>query len=412
MVYTRPGRLYRKLTPDQPLFRFTTEQGTDLRDGALTGLTIKRGNGSPGGGIAPSTLEAGLTGFAAIQSGNHCTLSLTSYGAQLLADRVGASASSIQPRFTGRVGKQTVDDRGRRQRTTMYAASWTAQLGQVAKSYTPTVGENIATVISELMTSPALPRLNGPIRMATPDQYGTVHQQEDEQTYSNIGKWTSDLGLLVRDHRAGTQQLMTHAQRWDDALERMDYWLPVIRSQALAPSSWEQSSTTIPRNQRLTWGSGAGNNSATWGDVDDPKAVVVDHDLTHARFNNEDQVRAEGYRLRALEWESAYSIPSVEIDLIQLITSAKQYDRDQAARLLTMNIGDPIYLSGDWHHQLAGIHFATGITEKITGAGWTLSLSLAPSHLVVGSVSPAVPARVWDSAQYPWSDETRTWNAA
>ena len=268
MVYTRPGRLYRKLTPDQPLFRFTTEQGTDLRDGALTGLTIKRGNGSPGGGIAPSTLEAGLTGFAAIQSGNHCTLSLTSYGAQLLADRVGASASSIQPRFTGRVGKQTVDDRGRRQRTTMYAASWTAQLGQVAKSYTPTVGENIATVISELMTSPALPRLNGPIRMATPDQYGTVHQQEDEQTYSNIGKWTSDLGLLVRDHRAGTQQLMTHAQRWDDALERMDYWLPVIRSQALAPSSWEQSSTTIPRNQRHDLGIRRGHqlrrHTVTW----------------------------------------------------------------------------------------------------------------------------------------------------
>lgn len=412
MVYTRPGRLYRKLTPDQPLFRFTTDQGTDLRDGALTGVTIKRGNGSPGGGIAPSTLEAGLTGFAAIQSGNHCRLSLTDYGAQLLADRVGVSASSIQPRFTGRVGKQTVDDRGRRQRTTMFAASWTAQLGQVAKSYTPTVGENIATVISELMTSPALPRLNGPIRMATPDQYGTVHQQEDEQTYSNIGKWTSDLGLLVRDHRAGTQQLMTHAQRWDDALERMDYWLPVIRSQALAPSSWEQSSTTIPRNQRLTWGSGAGNNSATWGDVDDPNAVVVDHDLTHARFNNEDQVRAEGYRLRALEWESSYSIPSVEIDLIQLITSAKQYDRDQAARLLKMNIGDPIYLSGDWHHQLQGIHFTTGITERITGAGWSLTFSIAPAQIVVGSVSPTVPARVWDSATHLWSDESRTWDAA
>ena len=159
-------------------------------------------------------------------------------------------------------------------------------------------------------------------------------------------------------------------------------------------------------------GLGNGTNSDTWGNLQDPYAVVVEHDLSQARFNNEDQPRAEGYRLRALEWDGSYSIPSVEIDLLHLITSPRRYDRDQAARLLTMEIGDPVYLSGDWHHQLQGIHFATGITENITGAGWSLTFSISPAQTVVGSVSPTVPARVWDSATYPWSDESRTWDAA
>lgn len=412
MAYTRPGRLYRKLDPEQALFRLTIEDGTDLRDGTLTGVTIKRGSGSPGGGVSPSTLEVGLSGFAAVRSGLHCSLSLTTYGAQLLNSRVGATASVIAPRFSGRIGRQHVDDRGRRQVTTLMAASWTSQLSRTAKEYTPAVGENIAEVIGQLMTSPALPRLSTPTRLAPPGQYGTVHQAQDSQTYGEIGKWTSDLGLTVRETRAGGQQIMTHAQRWDDAVGQMTGRIPIIRAQALAPAKWQQDSEGIPRNQHLTWGSGAGTNSATWGDVGDPNAVVVDHDLTHARFNNEDQVRSEGFRLRALEWESAYAIPNVEIDLLHLITSAKKYDRDQASELLSLEVGAPIYLSGDWHSQLQGIHFVTGLTESITGTGWSLSLSLAPAQTVVGSVSPVVPARVWDSATYPWSSESRRWNAA
>jgi hypothetical protein len=329
-----------------------------------------------------------------------------------MADLVGVNPATVQPRFSGRIGRQTVDDRGTRQTTTLLAASWTAQLARVRKTVTPPVGSNIALVIAELLTSNALPRLGDPTRMGTPDQYGTVHKVQDPQSYSDIGKWTSALGFTVRETRAGGRQILTHAQRWEDAQDGLDTSLPVIRSQALAPAKWQQSAEGIPRNQRLTWGSGNGTNSATWGQVDDPTAVVVDHDLTHARFNNEDQVRAEGARLRALEWETAYDLPSVEIDLLHLITSDRKYDRDQAARLLVLEAGSPIYLSGDWHHQLQGIHFAVGITETITGAGWTLNLELAPSYHVVGSISPTVPARVWDSATYAWSAESRTWNAA
>lgn len=412
MAYTRPGRLYRRLEPTQPLFRLTTEQGSDLRDGAITGVTIKRGDGSPGGGVTPSTLEVGFSGYAAIQSGNHCSLDLTPYGAGLLSDRLGPSASFMQSRFSGRIGRQTVDDRGRRQTTTILAASWTAQLGRVAKTYTPTAGTPVSTVISQLMTHPALPRLSAPTRMAPQDHYGVVHADEDEQSWSDIDRWTSTLGLTVRETRAGGRQLLSHQQRYDDALDRMSSRIPVIRAQALAPAKWQQDTEGIARNQRLTWGSGAGTNSDEWGDTSDPAAVVVDHDLTHARFNNEDQPRAEGYRLRALEWETGYSLPTVEIDLLHLITSPRQYDRDQASELLVLEVGDPIYLSGDWHHQLQGIHFATGLTETVTGNAWSLTLTLAPAHVVVGEVSPTVPARVWASATYPWRDESRTWGAA
>ncbi|MGP5362155.1 hypothetical protein ACTXLB_02475 [Brachybacterium tyrofermentans] len=408
----RISRLYRKLQPERPLFRLTLEDGTDLRDDRLTGVTIKRGDGSPDAGVTPSTLEVGISVFAGLRSGQHSELSLTTYGAQLLASRVGATADVIQPRFVGRIGRQHVDDRGKRQLTTLMGASWTAQLNRVLKSYAPTVGENISTVISELTTSVALPRLFPPTRLATSDEYGTVHQAQDPQTYSDIGRWTTDLGITVRDTRAGVQQMMTHPQRWEDALTRMSTRIPIIRSQALAPAQWDQSSEGIPRNHRLTWGYGAGTDTGLWGDDDDLKAVVVEHDLTHARFNNEDQIRAEGYRVRALEWETSYSIPEVEIDLLHLITSARQYDRDQAAELISLEVGDAVYFSGDWPIQLQGIQFVTGITETISGTGWSLNLSIAEAATVVGTGTPTVPARVWDSATYPWDDESRTWNAA
>lgn len=412
MVYRRPSRLYRRLKPTAPLFQFTTETGTDLRDDYITGVTVHRGAGDPGGGVAASTLEVGLSVFGTVQSGRHCELNLTTYGAQLLAGLVDTDAALIRPRFYGRMGKQSVDDRGTRQFTTMLASSWTAQIGRVAKSYTPPVGTNVATVISELMTSPALPRIPTPVRAAAPGQYGTVHTETDALSGSDLDRWTAGLGIKVRELRSGQSQIYTHAQRWASALDAMASWVPVVRSQALAPAEWQQDTDVMPRNQRVTWGSGVGTNSDVWGDVTDSHALVVDHDMTHARFGDETQPRAEGYRLRALEWESAYSIPKLEIDLLHLITSERQYDRDQARRLLNMHEGDPVFLSGDWHSHLQGIHFATEITETISPSGWNISLSLAPSHLVVGEVSPTVPARVWDSATYPWSDESRTWNAA
>lgn len=411
MARTRPGRLYRKLQPAQPLFQFTTEAGTLLRDDMITGVTINRGDGSPAAGVKPSTLEVGLSVFGSVQSNNHCELSLTSYGAQLLANRTGASAAGIRARFAGRVGKQSVDDRGRRQITTMLASSWASQLGRVAGEYTPAPGAGIGIVIGQMMTSAALPRLAPPTRLAPPDHYGIVHEVPTPQTWSDIGRWTSDLGITVRETRLGGHQIMSHAQRWQDALDAMPGRAPLIRGQALAPASWEQPADSIPRNHLLRWGVSGGTAAAEFGAVDDPHAVVVEHDVTHARFNNEDQIRSEGQRRRYIDFNGNYSISSLKIDLLGLITSPSPYDRQQAARLLSMQVDDAVYLSGDWYGNLQGIHFATGITETISGSGWSVNLSISPSHLVVGEISPAVPARVWASATYPWRDETRTWNA-
>lgn len=406
----RPSVLYRRLRPTASLFRFTLATGTVLGDDAITSVTIKRGSTDPGGGVSPSTLEIGLSGYAAIRSGEPCEFALTGYGAQLLAGYTGANANVIQPRFSGRVGKQTVDDQGLLQFTTILAASWTAQLGRVKNSYHPSAGTPVGTVLDRLLTAPALPALTGPVRLAPPDHFGTVFATPDEPlTYSDIDAWTTDLGVTVRETRAGGQQIMSHQQRMATATDNMDVLLPVLRSEALSPATWEQASETTPRNQRVTWGSGAGTNSDTWGDLQDPYALVVDHDMTHVKFNNEGQPRAEGYRLRALEWESSYSLPTVNVDLGALISSPRRYDQYLAADLMAMEVGAAVYLSGDWHHQLAGIHFATAITETITPAGWRVSLSLAPSQQVVGEVSPTVPARAWDSATYPWSDESRSW---
>src|SRR5690606_8168113 len=101
-------------------------------------------------------------------------------------------------------------------------------------------------------------------------------------------------------------------------------------------------------------------------------------------------------------WNRLFRLPSIEVDLLYLLSSGRPYHVQQAGMLLALNAGDPIGLSGDWQPSLRGIHVVTGIDETINNNEWTLKLSLIPHATVFGSASPAVPALVWDSATYAW----------
>lgn len=407
----RPGRLYRSLKPSAPLFEFSVDDGTVLTDDQLRSITIKRGKTGAGGGVHPSTAEVAIAGFGSVRTGLNCSLKLTGAGAALVADLGRGTAANIAPRFTGRIGRQLVDDTGSSSDTTFLAASWTAQLPGDGTAPAITKGLAVATAITRLMTPPTLP-LSAPVRMADHAAHGTVYlPPEPGSTYADlIGKYTTDLGILVRETRLGGRQILTHQFRRDRAQFTMAGAPTLTRSQALSPARWEQGNETMPRNHRLLYVNSADELVArTYGDPDSTTTERVDVDMSHIKFADDTQASMEAYARRAADWTSSYSIPSITIDLLLLLTSPHAMHRAQAGRLLSMEVGDPMFLSEDWHPQLQGIHYAEALNETITPDSWTLELGLVPAHAAIGEISPAVPARTWEAANHPWSADPRTW---
>src|SRR5699024_3701594 len=60
-----------------------------------------------------------------------------------------------------------------------------------------------------------------------------------------------------------------------------------------------------------------------------------------------------------------YSIPTVRVDLLMLLRDGGQYALRIARQMLELEVGDPIFLSGDWPNALQGTHFADGIKETL-----------------------------------------------
>lgn len=407
----RPGRLYRSLKPSAPLFEFSVDDGTLITDDGLRSITIKRGKSGRGGGVHPATAEVMITGFGSVRSGRSCAVSLTSAGAALVAGLSGAGAAGIAPRFTGRIGRQNVEDDGKHPATSFLAASWSAQLAGDQRVHQLPKGMITSSAIGQLMTAPKL-GLAAPVRMAATAPFGWLMVPQ-EGTYSElIGKFTTDLGILVRDTRSGGRQIMNHRFRQDRAISTLPSAPTLTRSQALSPASWEQANELQPRNYRLLYTDTANAVKAQiYGDTESTTAEVVDLDMSHIKWTTDvTQPTMEAFGRRAADWVSSYSIPSITVDLLLLITSPHAMHRAQAARLLAMEVGDPVYLSGDWYGQLQGIHYAEALNETITPDAWTVELSLVPSHVAVGEVSPAVPARTWEAASNSWNSEPRTWN--
>lgn len=408
----KPLRLYRTLRPTAPLFEFTVTDGTRLTDENLQSITIKRGKANRGGGVHPSTAEVATNVFGSVRTGLSCTVALTPEGVARLTGLTGAG-TGIRTRFSGRIGRQTVEDTAGHRQTTFLAASWSAQLlrDQTVHTIRAALSASVHSAIIQLMTPPGLP-LAAPVRMAPVEQHGTVHTAPEPGTYSDlIGKFTTDLGILVRETRDGNRQILTHALRRDRALAAMATAPTLTRSQVLSPATWEQANDSMPRNYRVLYMDAANTLvTATYGNPDSPATERVDVDMSHIKFATDtSQPAMEGFGRRAADWQSSYAVPSITVDLLALVSSPYQMHRAQAARLLSMEVGDPVYLSGDWYAQLQGIHYAEALNETITPDSWTMELALIPAHVAVGEVSPPVPARTWEAAANPWSADTRTW---
>lgn len=403
------SRLWRKLGATRPIFRFNYGS-TIIDDDVIRSITIHRG----GEGVTPSTLEIGIRAFGSVATGQNCTVALSPYAQDLVNDLIGSTGTWRARRFTGRIGQQSVEDRGgKKQYTTYMAASQSAQLPAIRATQSSGRGSFITGLIRGVMNPANLPAYTV-ANSAENEDYGRLWERFDDMTYSDlIGRFTTDLGIYARETRAGTIQLQTHEYRNRRATENLASVIPLSRAQGLAPATWEQRNETRPRNYLLKYYNAAGELvQEVYGDPSDTLAEIVELDMSHVQFRTGVQPEQEARARRAREWITGYSIPTVKVDLIQLLGSSNVYDRMQAGRLIGLEVGDPLYFSGDWHSNLTGINYAQEITETITPDTWEMEFKLLPSQEVTGYLSPTIPARVWDQATYPWDTETRTWNGA
>lgn len=407
---TKPGRLYRKLDwLPKPLFRVHSSTTGERDDDTIRSISIHRGKSAPGGGISPSTCEVEYSDYAVGKAGETLTVEVASAAAATLGSRVGQGALGVAPRFKGRVGKQSVVDRGAyRRQSTLFGASWTAQLSTSPQTYSFTPGTSIGTLLSTILKPSHLPQ----ITTATQGTFDRTWDAITNETYSDlIDKFSADIGILIRDSRTGRTDILPMPYRRDNALGLVANARPLVRSQALAPADWEQPNETMPVVYRLKRRDANGDLrteiTAPNGQIDGTEPV---QDLDWSYFREYTDQWFYIHAMRAQGFDDRWRITKITVDLLMLMSSTSTYDRQQAGRMLILNPGDPVFFSGDWPAALRGIHFAEGITERIDSESWEVTLELASFHESTGTHPPTIPAKVWESATYPWDDETRKWN--
>lgn len=415
---TKISRLWRRLGVTEPLFRVWNEDGLEMNDHVITEMSIHRGSAGPDWGVHTQTLEFSSILYESVRTNQNVHVDLTDYGTLLLNRLSGASRNGIKPRFNGRIGKQSVEDRGiDGEHTTYSCATWEAQLKNLAIPVKPPSGSNVGSFVVALATTagsnlPPIPTWHWP---APREYYGFVRSGYEPVTYSEgIDKWTADLGLYVQTARDGRNWVLPHQYRWEQALAKLDGAMPLTRSQAVSPATMEQPGESIPDRHQVLFYRNEELTAVVFGDQwDNPNIKLVRHDMNYVDFRNNDrQPLQTGNALGRQARVDRYRLPALTFNLLYLLTSEHAPHRDQARQLLELEAGDAVYLSADWRHQLRGVYFATGIDESISPDGWEITLNLSTARETVGYVSPDVPARTWESAGYPWADESRQWQNA
>lgn len=412
------SRLWRTLGLEEPLIRVWSQDDLELDDHMIQSISIHRGAAEPAAGPQPHTLEVATTQPLSTRTGYRVYCDITPHGIGKLYALTGASQTGIKRRFYGRIGRQTMDDQGPGKiYSTLQAASWQAQLPNTAVEYNEIGGTGIGDFLVQISRPSGvdLPYMPAAYAPAVTNSYGTIaHYSAEPVTYSDaIQKWCTDLGIYVKTHRDGTDWFVTNEWRTGNMFDALDTMMPLTRSQAISPATWEQPQENIWRTHRVYW-TGDDPQPLTYAagtDVENPRIPEVKYDMIHAAFySNESQPRSVARAGFHTEHSQGYNIPEITVDLLYLATSDVNYHRTQAKQLLEMEVGDPILLSGDWNEYLRGVHFVSGITETITPDGWEMKLSIAPANKTVGEPSPEVPPRIWESAGTPWTEAGYAWN--
>lgn len=420
------SRLWRKLGLTQPLISIWSEADPDfaMNDHDITSITINRGGSNSVIGLQDHTMEVNTIASRGARTDKPIHCDLTTYGANRLADLTGATASLIKPRYFGRIGRQTIEDLGgiwdpSKWHTNVYCSKWQSQLENSDRVGNQISGQTVMYLFDHFMNPeysnlPYLPKAEFP----SPDaHYGAMINDYDlgtaKITYSEFArKYFDDPGFYVQNTRKGADRVLTMQYRWSVAMSRLENQIPITRSQAISPATWEQPNEDRPRNHRVYWTDDSGpRTSVTGPDPSDVRIPLVEHDIKHIRFYTDHQPLHRNYAAYGADRsDSGYRLPSVTIDLLRLIASDEPSHRVQARQLLNLEMGDPVFLGGDWYVNTQGVSFASGIVEKITPDRWDLELSLTPSYPTVGEWSPDIAPQTWESARIPWNSANWPWD--
>lgn len=422
MATHKPLRLRRELdkfTGTNPFFAFYSDITGAIYDEAIQEVIIHRGKNGRGGGYEPSTLEIGVNGLvSAALTSNNCRFFLRDAAAADLGQRVGKTAEEIRMRFQGRAGVINVEDVGGGVYNSRVAASsWLARMRQSSRSTVPAAGQNIKRIFNDVLDLVNSPR--GLEIVYAGSEWDTVATTQDPVTFREAeSKFGSDIGMCFFEQRDGSTVIMNLPYRRDRALNRALTELPLTRSQAISPAQWEQANEYTPFRLMYDVTNSSGNVVTRTAEIDtgDPLKETQTVDWSYIKSASDGvsgQLYQEAYG-RVFESNTrTFRIPSITIDILYLINSDKEYHNLQAGQLLAMQVGDPVFFSGDWPNQLAGAHFAEGMTETVTPTSWTIELQLVRYAVAVGDAgNPVIKPRVWGSAQGTWGEQTIRWGEA
>lgn len=416
----RPLRLRRsldKITSSNPAFSFYSDTTGALYDDQIHELVIHRGKDGRGGGHTSTTLEISVNGLvSAAVTGTNCRFLLRDLAADDLAGHTGQTRESIQYRFQGRAGVVDVEDTPKRMTSTLSAASWMARMYRSSRTTTPLAGQTIDRVFTDVLDLANSPR---GLNVNFAGTFDPLAANQDPVKFSDaLSKFGSDIGICFFEKRDGSTTIMSLPYRKTRTDARAATWLPLTRSQAITPANWKQANEYTAIRFLFDVTNANGNVVTRTAEIEtgDSLKESVTEDWSYIKSDTagtSGQLYQEAYG-RVFETNTrVFSIPSVKVDLLYLLTSDKDYHRKQAGQLLAMEVGDPVFFSGDWPPQLAGTHMAEGITETITPDSWEIELHMVRYAIALGDpFQPEIKPRVWESATKQWNAETLQWDQA
>lgn len=411
--------LYRRFsTAPHPMFELTVG-GVPYPDSSLTGVTIHHGSTDPGGGYHAATLQADVLGLLNATMDMPVSFQLTDAFATWLRTRTGRNVHQV--RFTGRAGSMDVDDRGDGRIpahiTHLSAASWAALLSNARRVLPTSADAAMNTLLRMAFAHPQLPTEINVIAGST-DSFDTLWVADGMKTFRQImTDYAESVGILCIQRKNGDVALRTMLMRRADIAGLAAKDPAILRYQVLSPGKWSQpvDAVSTQYTMKVRTSADAVPGVLTWPSRSN--GVLVPLDVQELDWSNINR-RTDNWRA-FLDAESFRSnnarlgITEIAIDMGLLITRGEEYDRWVAARVLTLEHGDPVFFGGDWPSIIAGTMIVTEITEEITPDSWRITLTLNSVRNALGTLDqdlPTVPARVWNQARWPWDADTTSWD--
>lgn len=415
MAIYKPGRLYRKLAwLPKPLFAIQTPNIGTVTDNDIQSIVINRGKSDNSGGVHPSTVEVHLANNLVAKSNETIVVVLRTVVTTALAKKWTtdpAMPASIRSRFQGRVGRQEMLDLGFITRNSIMGASWSAQLSYAPDVHTLPSGTSVQTLLERILKPDYLA---SKITVTSQGTFDTTYGDVTGKYSDLIGKFAGDIGILIRDLRAGGLEVLNMPYRQWQALNYMPVSAPLTRAQALSPATWAQPNEMPAVEYRLKYRDAANVVKTIVTSIPGTvtgTAPVEDLDWTYFKADTNQWRYVHG--LRASGFDDRFRAEEITVDLLELLDSEFPYHWQQAGNMINMEVGAAIYLGEDWPTALRGVHFAEGITETINKDAWEIKLSLIRFRELTGDeTTGTIPARVWNQARYAWDTETRKWDEA